>query len=472
MSASPSTRPRVSLINPKATYAEEIAQKCFPPLGLLYLAASLEAAEVEVQVVDANALRLSDDDAVGRLRRFGPTMVGIPLYAETLFAGSRTIRAIRANLPDAVLIAGGPQASATPGWVLDQVPEIDFVLAGEAEETLPQLARLLSTGRQPTEGEIPGLSGRRWEQVSDAPRLRALDQLPIPARHAVEEVYARRLYYALLVPDRRIDCIVTSRGCPYRCHFCYNASTRVRFRSIDRCLEELESLRAQGVRTVEILDDNFTTSEDRALEFLERIRRERFDLALRIKSRADSVTERLMAAARRAGVYQVSIGAESGSPAMLEAMNKRVTVEQLLRAARVVMDEGINCHTNWIIGYPGETAQTLSETADLVLRMKPTTAGFSVLTPYPGTRVYEDAKRDGTLEGDWSASSSATPWIRLPWTKSRRDLLAAKSAMLRRVYFRPHYAREYVRRIVGGANWTMARYAAQELRRVLRPSGY
>ena len=87
---------------------------------------------------------------------------------------------------------------------------------------------------------------------------------------------------------------------------------------------------------------------------------------------------------------------------------KKITVEQLLHAARVVMDEGINCHTNWIIGYPGETARTLSETAELVLRMKPTTAGFTVLTPYPGTRVYEDAKRDGTLEGDWSTSSSTT----------------------------------------------------------------
>ena len=467
MRSPPAPLPRVSLINPKATYASEIAQKCFPPLGLLYLAAGLQAEHVEVQVVDANALRLSDDDAVDRLRRFGPTVVGMPLYAETLNAGARTMRAIRAALPEATLVAGGPQASATPDWVLDQVPEVDFVLAGEAEETLPQLARLIGAGRRPRDGEIPGLHGRHLERTSDAPRARDLDLLPNPARHAVAEVYERKLYYALLVPDRRIDCIVTSRGCPYRCHFCYNASTQVRFRSIDRCLDELEGLRVQGIRTVEILDDNFTTSEGRALELLDRIRRQRWNLALRIKSRADSVTERLMAAARCAGVYQVSIGAESGSPAMLEAMNKRVTVRQIVRAVRLVMDEGINCHTNWILGYPGETQQTLLQTFDLVRRMKPTTAGFAILTPYPGTHVYDQAKRDGSLVGDWSADSTTAPWIRLPWTKSRNDLLAAKRAMLRHIYFRPHYVREYAKRIVGGANWTMARYAAQELGRAL-----
>jgi anaerobic magnesium-protoporphyrin IX monomethyl ester cyclase len=469
MTSSPLTSaPRVALINPKATYADEIAQKCFPPLGLLYLAASLEAAGIDVQVIDANALRASDDSVVDRLRRFGPSVVGMPLYAETLCAGATTMRSIRAALPDATLIAGGPQASATPAWVLDQVPEADFVLAGEAEETLPRFVTVIETGRRPREGEIPGLHGRGLTAISEAPKLRDIDAIPSPARRAVEEVYSRKLYYALLVPHRQIDCIVTSRGCPFRCHFCYNASQQVRYRSIDRCLDELEELRSKGIRTVEILDDNFTTSEGRALELLERIRRQRWGLSLRIKSRANSVTERLMAAARRAGVYQVSIGAESGSPALLEAMNKRITVEQLQRAVQLVMNEGINCHTNWIVGYPGETRQTLSQTLELVKRMKPTTAGFTVLTPYPGTHVYEQARRDGTLVGDWSANSTAAPWIRLPWTRSRSDLVEAKTAMMRRIYFRPHYAGEYAKRILGGANWTLARYAAQELRRALR----
>jgi radical SAM superfamily enzyme YgiQ (UPF0313 family) len=234
---------------------------------------------------------------------------------------------------------------------------------------------------------------------------------------------------------------------------------------MDRCFEELEQLRSSGVRTVEILDDNFTSSTDRAMEFFERLARERFGLFLRIKARADGITERLMKSAQVAGVYQVSVGAESGAPEILAAMDKRITVQQLLRAARFIMERGVNCHTNWIIGYPGETPETLSKTLALVQAMKPTTAGFTILTPYPGTAVYETAQRDGTLMGQWSARSGALPWVRLAWTRSYSDLVAARRAMMLRVYLRPHYVFEVGRRIVRGANWTLARYAAQELRR-------
>ena len=459
--------PRVTLVNPKATYADEIAQKCFPPVGLLYLAASLEADGALVDVIDANALRLDDEACVSRVRAYGPDLVGMPVYAETAHTCARTLERIRRACPAAAIVVGGPQPSASPAWVLREIQAIDYVLAGEAERTLPLLARAVVQQRIPSPTEISGLTTRDATGPSVPARLPELDRIPRPARHLVDDVYKRRLYYALLVADRRIDCLVTSRGCPHRCHFCSNDSSRIRFRSVDECLEEMESLRSRGIRTVEILDDNFTASEARALELLDRIRQERFGLALRIKSRADAVTEKLMAACRRAGVYQVSIGAESGSLALLQAMNKRITPAQIRRAVRLVLDEGISCHTSWIVGYPGETLQTLSETAAFVAELKPTTAGFSVLTPYPGTHVYEEAKRDGTLEGDWSAASSLVPWVRLPWTRSRRDLLRAKRALMRQVYFRPYYVAAYGRRIVQGANWTLARYAAQELRRTL-----
>jgi len=454
----------VVLINPKATYADEIAQKCFPPVGLLYLASSLHAAGIHVQVVDANALRLDDTRTVERVRAASPGLVGMPIYAETLQASARTLRAIRKALPRVTLVAGGPQASADPLWVLAQIPELDCVLAGEAERSLPELARSVRAGGSTT--GIQGLVTRETRREEIAPaRIVDLDEVSFPARWAVREAYDERRYYALLVPDRRIDCIVTSRGCPFRCGFCFNASRKVRYRSIDRCFEELDQLRAAGLRTVEILDDNFTSSADRAMEFFERLARERTGMAFRIKARADAITARLMDAARRAGVYQVSIGAESGAPELLAAMDKRLTVQQLLEAARLIMDRGINCHTNWIIGYPGETSETLSKTLAVVREMKPTTAGFTILTPYPGTAAYDAAQRQGTLMGEWSARSTTVPWVRLSWTRSYEDLVAARRAMLRRVYLRPHYALEYARRIVGGANLTLARYAAQELRR-------
>jgi anaerobic magnesium-protoporphyrin IX monomethyl ester cyclase len=465
LKASPLAGGAVALVNPKATYADEIGQKCFPPLGLLYLGASLKAAGFEPRVVDANALRLDDEAVVREVARVRPLLVGVPFFVETLVATGRLVRALRRALPDATLVAGGPHASAVPDRILEELPAIDHVLVGEAEQSLVALAR--AVGRR---GPIPPIGGlvsrgrpgdRTYQVLGD------LDSIPLPARDLVSEAYARRRYYALLVPHRRIDCLITSRGCPFACAFCCNPARAMRYRAIDSCLDELQRLRDIGVRNVEILDANFTASEERALAFFDRVERERVGISLRVKSRADVVTDRLLRAARAANVYQMSIGAESGSPRILKAMNKRETVAELLAGAAAIMRHGINCHTSWIIGYPGETDESIRETFDVVRRMQPTTAGFSILTPYPGTPVYDEARAAGTLVGDWSVEGGPVPWVRLPWTRSFDDLVAARNRVVRRLYLRPHYLWEYGKLVLTTANLTMARYAFQELRRVV-----
>jgi len=457
----------VVLVNPKATYADEIGQKCFPPLGLLHLGASLTAAGFDVRVIDANALRLTDTDVVRRAALVRPFLVGLPFFAETLIPTARLARALRAALPEARIVGGGPHASAMPERLLEELSVLDYVLVGEAEHSLVELSRALYSGAPPAKLlPIEGLVTRG----SPRPAYRIvhdIETLPVPQRDLVSEAYALRRYYALLVPHREIDCILTSRGCPFSCNFCHNPTRRMRYRSIESCLEELCRLRERGVRNVEILDANFTADEERAMSFLGAVEKERLGMSLRIKSRADAVTERLLAQARRAGVYQISIGAESGSDRLLGAMNKRETVAQIEKAVALVMRHGINCHTSWIIGYPGETMETLEETCRVVQRMRPTTAGFSILTPYPGTHVYEEARARGTLVGDWSTEGGPLPWVRLPWTRSYRDLQAARTRMLRRVYLRPYYAYTYAKLIATTANFTLARYALQELGRVL-----
>jgi anaerobic magnesium-protoporphyrin IX monomethyl ester cyclase len=467
LKSSPRAAGAVALINPKATYADEIGQKCFPPLGLLYLGAGLQRAGFEVRVVDANALRLEDDAVVREALRARPFLVGVPFFAETLVATGRLVRALRRALPDATIVAGGPHASAVPGRILEELPAVDYVLVGEAEESLVALARALSRGGADPGAGVAGLVARGRPAAVGYPTLAELDSVPLPARDLVADAYARQRYYALLVPHRRIDCLITSRGCPFACQFCCNPARQMRYRSIDSCLDELQRLRDLGVRNVEILDANFTASEERALTFFGRLERERLGVSLRVKSRADVVTDRLLRAARAASVYQISIGAESGSPRILKAMNKRETVAQLLAGAAAIMRHGINCHTSWIIGYPGETEDSIRETFDVVRRMQPTTAGFAILTPYPGTAVYDEARAAGALVGDWSVAGGPTPWVRLPWTRSYADLVAARNRVVRRLYLRPHYLWEYGKLVLTTANLTMARYALQELRRVV-----
>jgi anaerobic magnesium-protoporphyrin IX monomethyl ester cyclase len=456
----------VVLVNPKATYADEIAQKCFPPINLLLLAACLEKADIPVHVVDANAMRMSDEELGRRLSDANPILIGVPMYAETIYTTARTIEFMRSSFPSAKIVTGGPQASAAPTWMLDEVPEIDYVLAGDGEESLVDLARYLRAGQDPTD-KIGGLYTRDSKLTINGrgPRVQNLDDIPLPSRHLVQEVYDLKRYYALLIAQRPVDSMITSRGCPHSCHFCYNVDTKMRFRSIDNCLEEIHWLRDRGITNIEILDDNFTAARSRAIKFFERLKKEKLGITLRVKARADAIREDMVKAAREAGVYNMSIGMESGSDGILTAMNKRITVEELTSAAEMVMRYGMACHTGWIIGYPGETPETIEQTVDLIRKMKPTTAGVGILRPYPGTALYDQAKAEGTLMGEWSAHEPKAPWVKLPWVDSYQDLVKILKKVMRRIYWRPYYAWLYGKRIVTNANWIMAQYALQEISR-------
>jgi anaerobic magnesium-protoporphyrin IX monomethyl ester cyclase len=456
----------VVLINPKATYADEIAQKIFPPINLLLLAACLEKAGIPVRVIDANAWRLADAELAHELRDLDPVLVGVPVYAETLYMTARTIEAIRQALPSTRIVTGGPQASAAPAWMLEDLPAVDYVLVGDAEESLVALTHYVRAGHDPSD-RVPGLYTRtsRAPIEGRGPRVHDLDHIPLPARHLVDSAYDHKLYYALMIAQRPVDAMITSRGCPHRCHFCYNVDTKMRFRSIDNCMEEIYLLRDRGITNIEILDDNFTAARSRAIKFFERLKKEKLGITLRVKARADAIKEDMVKAARAAGVYNMSVGMESGSDDILGAMNKRVSVKQLAHAAETVKRYGMHCHTGWILGYPGETPETIEQTVQLIQKTKPTTAGVGILRPYPGTVLYDQAKADGTLVGDWSTHDPHPPWVKLPWIDSYEDLVRLMKEVMRRIYWRPYYAWAYGKRVVSNANWMMARYAAQELTR-------
>lgn len=453
------------LVNPGIVKSGPVAQKVFPPIGLMYLVAALKQAGEPVRLIDANATGQDDDAIIERLVTMQPLAVGLPVFDITLVQAARLAHAIRARFPSVVLFAGGPAATVNPKRTCDLIPEIDYVLAGEAEQSIVQFVRAIRTGTM--EPGIPGLfDSRRAADGKGQPvpaRFCDLDAIPFPDRECVQSNYESRRYYTVLVPDRHIDCVVTSRGCPHRCAFCYNWRFNQAYRSAQSCLDEFETLRARGVTTIEILDDNFTTDRDRAMTIFESIATMKMPVRFRIKARADAIDQGLMKAARRAGVYQVSIGAESGSPEMLCRMKKRLTPEITAKAVETVMKSGAYCHTSFIVGFPGETRQTMDDTVRMIKAVKPTSVSIDVLAPYQGTSAYEMARADGTLVGDWSTDPDAgLPWIRLDWTATRQDLEDARRAMLYRIYFNLRYMTRYASMIIGGMNPTMGRYLIQE----------
>lgn len=482
----------VLLINPRSTYVNEIAQKVYPPLHLLYLAASLREQGFDADVLDANAFKMTDEQIGEHIRQAKPMLVGTSLYSEIL-RQIRDLVGLAKSSSDCEVVLGGPHATAVPDRVMENFPQVDYVLCNEADLSLPMLVKALKERRvggnghekkgadgqsgksQSTAGlaDVPGL----WYRVNGEVRHQAcaaeqpdVKALPFPARELVDRAYTEARYNAIMVRQKPVDTIMTSRGCPFRCNFCYNNRFKYRGREPESVLEELIQIRRRGIRNVEIVDDHFTVDTRRAIRIFEMIIKEKLGISFRIKSRVDIVNEELLRRAREAGAYQVSCGMESGSQYMLDAMNKKIKVQQIVQAVEWAKRHGLAIHSSWIIGYPGETPETVEETIDLIIKTKPTTANIAALRPYPETEAYHRAKREGSLVGDWSPDTDEFPWVRLPWADSPQVLKKLVKQCMRRVYYRPYYVWSFGSEIVRNGNIMLAKYAAQELRKTLLPS--
>ncbi len=462
---------RVVLINPRSTFVHEIAQKVFPPINLLYLASSLREQGYEPVVVEANAFRMSDEEVEEEVRRLQPLMVGLSLYTDILGQVRDMSRRVRAASPGSRIVLGGPHASSCPRRTLAQFPEVDYVLRGEAEASLPALCAAVEQ-ESPHLDEIPGLFYRNpadGSPVEGAPMaLPDPEHLPLPARDLVEQAYQEKRYYSLMVRQRPVEAFISSRGCPFSCGFCYNFRQRYRARSPEAVMDELVRIRERGIRDVEICDDTFTVNRKRAHAIFDLIIKERLDISFRIKSRVDVFTDELAAHAKRAGVYMASFGMESGSPRMLKLMNKRTTAEMNARAAAICSRYGILCHSSWLIGFPGETPETVAETVDQIMKIKPSTVNMGVLRPYPETDAYRIAADTGALVGDWGPDETEWPWVRLPWAEDKKILDDMARKIMRKVYFSPHYMGAFAKLILMHSNVTLGQYAMQETMKLVR----
>ena len=462
---------KVILINPPADAWWEIPQRCWPPVNLLLIGEPLLRAGLDVRILDANALRMGPAAVAERIGREKPRLVGLPLYSEQLRSIDALCTAIKERSPGTRIVVGGSHPTVQPGETLGELAAVDFVLRGDAEQSLLDLCVALGEGS--SQDRVAGLSFRDDKGVvthnPPAKPIARLDDLPHLDRGPLAGYYEQGLYNTVLLAHRRLDALITSRGCPHQCAFCHNISPTYRAHSVEYLLEELSSMVGRGVDLVEIVDDNFTVDRDRALRFLREVAREFPGLRFRMKSRVDAVDRELLRAAKAAGVYLVAFGAESGSPAVLERMGKGIEPGQIERACRMTREEGIYCHTSWVLGFPGETRETVRETVCLIRAAKPTTAQIVILRPFPGTRVYDEGAASGDLVGRWSPTETALPWIRLPWAQDYGRLIETRKRMLKEIYLTPRQIARFLGMTITTMNTRLLRFMVQELGKLLGP---
>lgn len=423
-------KPLVILIYPKTGDRKTI----YVPLALLHLAAYLRS-KYQVAIVDT---RVNKDykRILSELLNKEPLAVGITaLTGKQISYGLEVSRYIKKINPKISLIWGGIHVTFLPKQALEN-PYIDIVVKKEGEISLYETLSAIQNGSELS--KVQGIAYKNNGNIFENTDREFLDmnQLPIPAWDLIDtEVYIRNL--SLSRTDRPIN-ITTSRGCPYRCAFCYNLSfNKGRWRGKDASLviEELKYLvRKYKVNRVIIHDDNFASNRDRALEIAERIKESDLKIIWSITLRICDFKEKFLRELVDAGLYNVRTGGESGSQRILDRLHKDISVEQIIDSANLSKKLGLETIYTFVIGWPEETKDDIRKTIDLIfklLEINPLSFihPLYIYTPYPGTDLFQEAKERGFSPPDKLEDWARFHWsrINIPWIREKNIFEAMRT---------------------------------------------
>ncbi len=447
----------VLLVNPSFDLAAHFGRlaKVGPsllPVGATYLAAVLERAGIPTHIWDGQVEPAGLASLREELVRLQPAVVGITVYSPMLAQTRRVAKLVKREVPDAYVVAGGIHPTVLPEEILD-LPGVDVAVRGEAEPVIATLCARLFEGA-PID-DIPGVSVRKEGTVHhapDIPLVDALDTLPPPARHLLKNERYRPAPEITMANPRKIQSLITSRGCPYQCIFCSArllSGRRYRFHSPERIIEEVDHLVARyGAEEVVFLDDNFTVNRSRLVRTCELLRES--GLARRLiwacNARVDELDRDLAHLMRAAGCRLISFGIETGVPRLLSLIKKGITIEQSRAAVRWAKEAGIRVRTTLILGLPTETEEDTRATIDFAKELGADFAKFSLATPYPGTELCRLAEEMGLLSSrDWSRASSMAGFstyepLFVPEGRTGEEMKRWQRRAMREFYFRPRQA--------------------------------
>ena len=406
---------RVLLINPFYPISETPS----PPLGLSYLAGALSAAGVEVKILDLVVFPYSRAGLQTLIETFKPGVVGLTAVTMTFNAAMAVVKDIKGIDPDLLTVMGGPHVSFCARETLADCPDLDIVAIGEGERTVVDLCRTVDSGLDLA--DVRGIAYRRGADIirtDPAEPIENLDDLPLPDRGLLP----LGRYRALNMPIS----ITTSRGCPFKCIFCVGrkmVGARVRYRSPEKVVDELQYLNTLKFPQINIADDLFTANKNHCLGVCDEIIKRGLKLSWTSFARVDTVSDEVLCKMKTAGCNAVSFGIESANPQILKTIKKGITLDQVEAAVGMCQRAGITPYASFILGLPGETPETINETMEFGNRLKKIglAFGFHLLAPFPGTEIRDHCDQYGIriLTNNWSRYHANRAIVETPDVKSR-----------------------------------------------------
>lgn len=372
--------------------------KRLPPIGLMYVAAALEKAGFEVQMLDNYLMKKPLNEVKQLVLNLKPEIVGITVGSATYHRCVETAKAIKEVLPSCRIVVGGWHASYMPDSLLAS-SEIDYVVMGEGERAVTQLAACIMNQDENAAVSIPGVACRRLGNViKNAPVfIEDMDELPFPARHLLPlEVYDRTIEFLGVAPA---DVMSISRGCVFNCGFCETRKlwgNMCRMFSPRRVIGEIKDLQGKfGTRGIYFINDNFTLRKKETVELCNLMVQEKLDLEWVCDTRVDLINEELLRAMSRAGCRTIWFGVESASPSVLKRIGRNTTPQQVEEAFRLCKKIGIKTACSFMLGLPDETLKDMEASLKFAKKLDPDWCQFNTFIAYPDSKLYNELLESG-----------------------------------------------------------------------------
>ncbi|MEM2779684.1 MAG: radical SAM protein [Candidatus Bathyarchaeia archaeon] len=396
----------------------------FQPIFPAYTATILEKQGYDCNIIDAQVLDLDLPELLREVEKIEPDAVvariSLPAAKEEL----KIMAQIKDLCRKVITIGWGAICRVEPDKVILQ-SRIDFVIRDELEFTLPLLIKKVENGE--SFSEVPGITFRKGHKIvsnPSGPFIMNLDVLPIASYHLLQmDKYFKE--GSLLLPGVlkkgifRYSGIYSSRGCSYNCVYCGNPVALGPWRAMSptRIVDEVEFLiKNYDVKVIRFMDPCFNMDVNRAEKICDEIINRNLDFYWTCEARADKLTRQLVRKMKTAGCSRIELGVETGDPNLLENIGKRgCNLSNIKKAFRLAQIEGISTCAFLMVGLPGESWKTVQNTKKLLKEIKPNNISISIVTPFPGTPLYEMAEQNGwLLTTEWENYTARDPVTSLP----------------------------------------------------------
>ena len=380
------------------------ADHIYPPLGICYLSAVLKKENYQVDIIDQAARGFNLQQIVRWIKKQDPDILGF----STLTASGSGISAALTSIevkkwnPNIKIVFGNRHANHNDYRILNKYSQVDICVRDEGEYTFLELVKALERN-QPLK-DIKGLTYRengKFKRNEQRPLIKDLDSIPLPDRKALKMEY-KGSFGGLEFAPKGFTSMVSSRGCPYHCTFCYGKRTvGFRTRSVENIMEEILYLDSEGYKYLNFVDDNFTVSKKRVIRLCRLMQKHKVDLDWICEGRVNQVSDEMLREMKRANCRIIFFGVESANQRILDYYKKGITPAQSIAAVKKTRKAKIPFILgSFIVGAPSETFKEIYSTLKFAQKIDIDFPVYNLLGTMPGTDIWDEMVEKNILDED------------------------------------------------------------------------